>query len=109
MIRHDRVTAAFARNSPISAQKFLAIVIGTLTVVGLLSGFVRWAHRTANSIPTRAEVDSLFVKQTTFTTFRLDLELQHQRDSLISDARAVRAESKLDALVADCRRRGGCL
>lgn len=110
MTRRERVTAAFARSTP--AQKALSIIAGLTTVavfVGILAGCARWAHEAANNIATKAEIDSLYVRQTTFAVFQQGLAAQHQRDSLIQDARAVRAESKLDVLVAACRKRGDCL
>lgn len=106
MTRTQRLTAAFRleRLETMSAKTFIRLTIGLITLAGSLGAAGRWI----NSHPTRAEVDSAYVRRDTFALYRRDVVTVRLRDSLVLDARQARSDSMLSALVRACRRRGEC-
>lgn len=102
-MRAERFTQAF-RFEAMSARSFIRLVLGAIAFAGSLGAAARWV----NAHPTKAEVDSVYVRRDTFAIYQQGHNAIHMRDSLIQAAVQARSDSMLSALVRACRRRGEC-
>lgn len=103
-VRAERFTAAFPRPETVSARAFIRWVIVLITLAGSLGAAGRWVV----SHPTRAEVDSAYVRRYDFATYQQGQVSLRMRDSLIQDARDVRRDSLLSSLYRACQHRREC-
>jgi len=84
--------------SPRAKNRVLTIsaAVGAIvTVLGLAS-------------PTTNALNHHFVTHDTFVVFQQGLALQHQRDSLVGDARLNRIDTSVAAILRWCHRERGC-
>ena len=80
MTRAQRITTALHLSS-MSARTAFRLIAGMLGLATTLGATARWVHNTANAYPTKAEVESVFVRRDTFALYRLDQAAQRREDS----------------------------
>lgn len=109
MTRRQKLTATL--NHRISAMSFgtlLKIAGALVAIITPLAAAARWAHNTANAYPTKAAVESLYVRRDSFAVYQAGESQVHQRDSLIMAATVESMKKDLSTLVRACQKKGDC-
>ena len=99
-----RATQAVVRIENWSMMGFLKAIGVVVPIIAFLAGAARWV----NAHPTRAEVDSAYVRRYDFAIYQQGQVTLRMRDSLIQDARDVRRDSLLSSLYRACQHRREC-
>lgn len=79
------------------------VVLNASALVGALLAVAGWALRSSARV-----LDERYVHVDSFAAYQAGVAQQHQRDSLIQDARSTRQEQMLGELYRACQRRGEC-